>query len=75
MSDEDNFVHDYDSEEEEEGVELDDGLQFSGEEDEGEGGRQQRYITTSYQVLTPDQISEKMFEIIHEVNAVFQVSL
>ena len=46
------------------------GLQFSGDE----GDVEEREIgTSSSQTLTPDMISKKMFEIISEVNDVFQV--
>ncbi len=77
MSDEEDFLCEEESEEEEEDEEdegMDDGIHFSGEEDEADGGGQKHQIATNYQVLTPDQISKKMFEIIDEVNAVFQVS-
>ena len=54
---------------------LDD-LQFSGGE-EGVGGGASREASkrprTIYQTLTPDMISKKMFDIIDDVNAVFQL--
>lgn len=54
---------------------LDD-LQFSGGE-EGVGGGAGREASkrprTIYQTLTPDMISKKMFDIIDDVNAVFQL--
>lgn len=34
----------------------------------------QRSKEAAYQVLTPDTLSKKMFEIVDEVNAVFQVT-
>lgn len=61
-------------EEEEEDSEEEDGYQFSGAEEEGEPGASQGAPPpASFQTLTPDMISKKMFEIIDEVNAVFQV--
>ena len=57
-----------DSEEEEEG------LHFSGEEvPYGTGTTDRDFGIASCQTLTPDLISKKMFEIIKEVNEVFQV--
>ena len=54
---------------------LDD-LQFSGGE-EGVGGGASREASkrprTIYQTLTPDMISKKMFDIIDDVSAVFQL--
>ena len=79
MSDDEFYLEDSSDEEEEEeeeegGFEIDDGLQFSGEEGmDSVGGMQGAPPPTSYQTLTPDMISKKMFDIIHEVNAVFQV--
>lgn len=77
MSDDEFYLEDSSEEEEEEdgeGFEIDDGLQFSGEEGvDSVGGMQVAPPPTSYQTLTPDMISKKMFDIIHEVNAVFQV--
>ena len=78
MSDDEFYLEDSseeeEEEEEEEGFEIDDGLQFSGEEGmDCVGGMQGAPPPTSYQTLTPDMISKKMFDIIHEVNAVFQV--
>ncbi len=46
------------------------GIQFSGDEDDGE---EREIGTSSSQTLTPEMISKKMFEIIGEVNDVFQV--
>ena len=54
---------------------LDD-LQFSGGEEGGGGGASReatRRPQTIYQTLTPDMISKKMFDIIDDVNAVFQL--
>ena len=78
MSDDEFYLEDSseedEEEEDEEGFEIDDGLQFSGEEGvDSVGGMQVAPPPTSYQTLTPDMISKKMFDIIHEVNAVFQV--
>lgn len=79
MSDDEFYLEDSSEEEEEEedgeeGFEIDDGLQFSGEEGvDSVGGMQVAPPPTSCQTLTPDMISKKMFDIIHEVNAVFQV--
>ena len=47
-------------------------LQFSGDETDADGGEREVGIASS-QTLTPDMISKKMFEIIDEVNEVFQV--
>ena len=58
----DNSVLDSDEDEE---------LNFSGA-DTDEGGTKKGPVT-SFQVLTPDMISKKMFDIIHDVNAVFEV--
>lgn len=63
----------YDSESDEEGYDSDDGLQFSGAEEDTALGEQLKRRNTEYQTLTPDEISTKMFTIIDEVNAVFQV--
>ena len=70
----------YDGEEEVETEESDDEqLQFSGEEGEGRvGGKsadKRELGLADSQTLTPDKLSKKMFELINEVNAVFQVSL
>ena len=79
MSDDEFYLEDSSEDEEEEeedgeGFEIDDGLQFSGEEGvDSVGGMQVAPPPTSYQTLTPDMISKKMFDIVHEVNAVFQV--
>lgn len=79
MSDDEFYLEDSSEDEEEEeedgeGFEIDDGLQFSGDEGvDSVGGMQVAPPPTSYQTLTPDMISKKMFDIIHEVNAVFQV--
>ena len=76
MSDEEDFVYDDDSsEDEDEGMDTDDdGIQFSGGEDDVSPTARQGRPQTCFQTLTPDMISAKMFEIIKEVNAVFQVS-
>ncbi len=50
----------------------DEDLNFSGGESE-DGGGVKRGAGTVCQVLTPDMISKKMFDIIHDVNAVFEV--
>ena len=50
----------------------DDGLQFSSDEIDGGCGSKDEIISVS-QTLTPDMISKKMFDIIAEVNDVFQV--
>ena len=63
----------YESESDEEGYDSDDGLQFSGGEEESGLGEQLKRRDTEYQTLTPDEISKKMFTIINEVNAIFQV--
>jgi len=79
MSDDEFYLEDSEEEEEEEeegGFESDDGLQFSGEEGvDSVAGTQSAPRTSSHQTLTPGMISKKMFEIIDEVNAVFQVCL
>lgn len=50
-------------------------LRFSGEEIAYESGTTDRdFGIASCQTLSPDMISKKMFEIIKEVNDVFQVS-
>lgn len=48
-------------------------LHFSGE-DTGAGPVDKDFGIASCQTLTPDMISKKMFDIIKEVNDVFQVS-
>ncbi len=68
FSDEDTILSDSD----------DDQLQFSGDEREGKscgrsGDRDPNIADCS--TLTPDRLSKKMYELINEVNAVFQVSL
>ena len=79
MSDDEFYLEDSSEEEEEEeegGFESDDGLQFSGEEGvDSVAGMQSAPRSTCHQTLTPDMISKKMFDIINEVNAVFQVCL
>ena len=83
MSDEEDFAYmtmdsidAADEEDDEEEEEEEDGIQFSGgeEEDHAVGGMRDHRLTT-YQTLTPDMISKKMFELIDEVNVVFQVHL
>lgn len=50
-------------------------LHFSGEDTVcGAGTIDRDFGSASCQTLTPDMISKKMFEIIKEVNEVFQVS-
>ena len=72
MSDEEDFMCEED-ESSDDGMDSD-GLPFSGgEEEQDSAGRHARPPTT-FQTLSPDDISKKMFEIIDEVNAVFQVS-
>lgn len=48
-------------------------LQFSGGEESVTGRQASKRPTTIYQTLTPDMISKKMFDIIDDVNAVFQL--
>ena len=71
------LVYDSDSCEEEAdgGFESDDDLelQFSGGEEGGSGRQTAKRPGTIYQTLTPDMISKKMFDIINDVNAVFQL--
>ena len=55
----------------------DEELHFSGEDCSGSGGggsEGKEVGIAASQTLTPDTLSKKMFEIIHEVNSVFQVS-
>ncbi|XP_064400829.1 E3 ubiquitin-protein ligase arih1l-like [Halichondria panicea] len=54
------------------GSEDDEDLNFSGGDSE-DGAGIKRGAGTSCQVLTPDMISKKMFDIIHDVNAVFEM--
>ncbi len=51
-------------------------FQFSEEEDDDsvEDGGEQEQRLPQYQVLTPDQISAKMFQCIEEVNSILQVN-
>lgn len=76
MSDDDFMVVDSSEEDEEDGgLDSEDELGFSaGEEEEAAHGKASKPVST-YQILTMDMISKKMFEIINEVNAVFHVSL
>ena len=55
----------------------DEQLQFSGDEGEGKCGRggAKESGLADCQTLTPDKLSKKMFELINEVNAVFEASL
>ena len=64
-----------DSGEEEELVESEDEvINFSGDDMAcGPGSTDRNFETAKCQTLTPDMISKKMFEIIKEVNEVFQV--
>ena len=57
------------------GFDSDDDLdiQFSGGEEVGTGRQASGRPGTIYQTLTPDMISKKMFDIINDVNAVFQL--
>ena len=57
------------------GYDSDDDLdiQFSGGEEGGAGREGCKRPGTIYQTLTPDMISKKMFDIINDVNAVFQL--
>lgn len=54
----------------------DEELHFSGDEGDGGGvrGRDKDPGISPSHTLTPDMLSKKMFELINEVNAVFQVS-
>lgn len=69
----------YDSESCDEYVDSDDDLddlQFSEGDEGGLGGGAREAAKrpqTIYQTLTPDMISKKMFDIIDDVNAVFQL--
>lgn len=50
-------------------------INFSGDDGAGGPGSTERdFGTAKCQTLTPEMISKKMFEIIKEVNEVFQVS-
>ncbi len=64
----------YDDDESTLGSEDDEDLNFSGGDSE-DGAGIKRGAGTSCQVLTPDMISKKMFDIIHDVNAVFEVRM
>ena len=57
------------------GFESDDDLElaFSGGEEGATGRQTTKRPSTIYQTLTPDMISKKMFDIIDDVNAVFQL--
>ena len=70
MYDTDSEVGELESDEEEEGGFI--GGTFSGPDGEL-STVPQGLKEPAYQVLTPDTLSKKMFEIIDEVNAVFQV--
>ena len=72
MYDTDSDVGELEPEEEEEDGFI--GGPFSGPDGE-QAVVTQRSKEPVYQVLTPDTLSKKMFEIVDEVNAVFQVSL
>jgi len=76
---EDCIYDDEDGDEEVQTEESDDEqLQFSGDEGDGRvGGKsadKRELGLADSQTLTPDKLSKKMFELINEVNAVFQVS-
>ena len=74
MSDDDFMCIDS-SEEEDGGLDSEEEIGFSaGEEEEAGHASVASKPTNAYQILTMDMISKKMFEIIHEVNAVFHVS-
>ena len=76
MSDDDFMCMDSSGEEEDGGLDFEEeDIGFSaGEEEEAGHTSVASKPTNSYQILTMDMISKKMFEIIHEVNAVFHVS-
>lgn len=50
-----------------------DDLNFSDGEGDLDARASKQPSVTKFQTLTPDMISKKMFDIIHDVNAVFQV--
>lgn len=51
----------------------DEDLNFSGAESDDGGVK--KSSGSRWQVLSPDMISKKMFDIIHDVNAVFEVCM
>lgn len=75
MSDDDFMCMDSSGEEEDGGLDFEEeDIGFSaGEEEEAGHTSVASKPTNSYQILTMDMISKKMFEIIHEVNAVFHL--
>ena len=74
MSD-DEFMCVNSSDEEDGGLDSEEELGFSGEEEEVGHVAKASKSANTYQILTMDMISKKMFEIIDEVKAVFHVSL